>query len=114
MEVVASRPQGPEAETLRRFRQRVLDEPVVANPSFGVAPNPARDQVLLRYDFGDNATTTSAVLRDAVGRIVATIPLDGAMGQKAFDVAQLTPGTYLIQYLSATGLVGNVPLVIQQ
>lgn len=82
--------------------------------AFGVYPNPARDQVLLRYDFGDSATTTSAVLRDAVGRIVATIPLDGTMGQKAFDVAQLTPGTYLIQYFSAVGLAGSVPLVVQQ
>ncbi len=87
-----------------------------AQPSaaFGVYPNPSRDQVVLRYDFGDTATQLRAELRDAVGRIVASIPLDGARGQKVFDTTPFAPGTYLVQYLGANGLAGTVPLVIQR
>ena len=95
-------------------RQRASEPISVANSTFAVYPNPSRDQVVLRYDFGAQATQLRAELRDAVGRIVASIPLDGARGQTVFDTTPFAPGTYLVQYLGANGLAGTVPLVIQR
>ncbi len=114
---------GTTTDPGQRFVSRLLvselsvstPEPA-AQPSatFAVYPNPSRDQVVLRYDFGAQATQLRAELRDAVGRIVASIPLDGARGQKVFDTTPFAPGTYLVQYLGANGLAGTVPLVIQR
>ncbi len=109
----------PEQRFITRLNVQELSvgapaEPAQPSATFGVYPNPSRDQVVLRYDFGDTATQLRAELRDAVGRIVASIPLDGARGQMVFDVAHLMPGTYLIQYFSSAGLAGSVPLMVQQ
>jgi len=89
-----------------------MEEPTAA--AFGAYPNPTRDQVVLRYDFGAQPNRPHAVLRDLVGRVAATIPLDGARGHKPFDTTQLAAGTYLVQYFNGTELVGSVPLVIQR
>lgn len=97
-----------------RSRQRIVQQPATASGAFGVQPNPARNAVALRYDFGTLAGTAIAQIRDAAGRIIATIPLDGLQGQQNCDVSGVAPGAYVIQYFSGEQVLGNVPFVIQR
>lgn len=82
--------------------------------SFGIYPNPARDQLTLHYEQGAEAQVAVANLRDANGRMVGSIPLNANAGQHTLSVAHLAPGAYTVQYLSGNRVVGTVPFLIQR
>ena len=85
-----------------------------AAASFGIYPNPARDQLTLHYEQGAEAQVAVANLRDANGRLVGSIPLNASTGRHTLSVAHLAPGAYTAQYLSGNSVVGTVPFLIQR
>lgn len=82
--------------------------------AFSVQPNPARDHVVLRYDFGGPAPHARAVLRDSGGRILQHMQLRGERGQEHLTLADLANGSYVIQYFSGEQLVHSERFVIQR
>jgi hypothetical protein len=82
--------------------------------AFSVQPNPARDHVVLRYDFGGPAPHARAVLRDPGGRILQHMQLRGERGQEHLTLADLANGSYVIQYFSGEQLVHSERFVIQR
>ena len=82
--------------------------------AFSVQPNPARDHVVLRYDFGGPAPHARAVLRDPGGRILQDIQLRGGRGQQHLTLADLANGSYVIQYFSGEQLVHSERFVVQR
>jgi hypothetical protein len=82
--------------------------------AFSVQPNPARDHVVLRYDFGGPAPHARAVLRDPGGRILQHMQLRGERGQEHLTLADLANGSYVIQYFSGEQLVHSERFVVQR
>ncbi len=71
-----------------------------------VFPNPAREQITLRYDL-PAAMEAEAVLTDLMGRVVAVKSLVGREGELRFSTLQLPRGTYLMSIRTDKELVGR-------
>ncbi|MFZ1693707.1 MAG: T9SS type A sorting domain-containing protein [Flavobacteriales bacterium] len=82
--------------------------------AFSAHPNPATDQVVLRYAFGAQSGAAQALLRDASGRVVEAIALNGKQGQHAWGTERLAPGLYLVQFLNSSQVLHTQRLVIQR
>ena len=74
--------------------------------SLVVFPNPAREQVTLRYAL-PAAMEAEAVLTDLMGRVVAVQSLVGREGELHFSTRQLPRGTYLMSIRTDRELVGR-------
>lgn len=73
---------------------------------FWVAPNPARDQITIRFPEIAEGQTIRLQIRHLTGKVIATIPLQS--GQTSFDwnSSQLSEGIYLISF----GQEGQIPI----
>ncbi len=98
-----------------RSRQRDITVPNLAYGSYGLQPNPARQWVLFSYDRGDEgAAPGRIVVRDLLGRTMATLPMNGIQGQQVWDTQGVVPGTYLVEYRSGEQRLHMEKLIIQQ
>lgn len=70
-------------------------EDLMADSDLRVFPNPAREQVTLRYEF-PRPLQAEAVLMDMMGRPVSAQALPGAYGEVHFRTEGLPAGTYLL------------------
>lgn len=77
-----------------------------------VFPNPATDQVNLRYDFG-NATNLEVSISNSLGQVVLNRDLSNVIaGSLRFDVSQLAAGVYNLRITDGERLSVK-PLVIK-
>lgn len=97
---------------------RVLqDHPVSRNEAKGgaprlvVSPNPARGSATLTYDLPPGQAYR-LVLRDATGRVVRVVPLDGATGAHTLDLDGLPAGVWFCTAENAAGVVGVVKVAV--
>ncbi len=70
-------------------------ESTIESHTLTVYPNPAREQVTLRYDLSSRVVG-QVVLTDMMGRSLATKALEGTVGEISFQTNHLPAGTYLI------------------
>lgn len=103
-------PGTPKAAT-RAFD---LSAPVTTTDYFGVFPNPAQNWTTFNYAFALPQQSAGTILvRDAAGRVAATLPLAGQQGQQVFDTRALAAGVYLVEYTSGGKVVHTEKLVVQ-
>lgn len=81
-------------------------EDLLGESSMTVFPNPATDQITLRYDFV-RKVEGQAVLMDLMGRIIDAQDLTGTSGALNFQTASLPRGTYLVSIQTAHELVAR-------
>ncbi len=59
-----------------------------------VEPNPAKDWAAFNFTLPDVDSEGVIKISDVSGKIVATIPIAGAEGQKIWDTSKIKPGVY--------------------
>ncbi len=72
----------------------------IISPQLQAFPNPATDQVTLRFDLGDESQG-KLVLRDLTGKELGTTQVRDAQGEWVFSVNHLPAGTYMINMETA-------------
>lgn len=69
------------------------------NSDFRVFPNPAKDYIIAEYKMDENELSGVIKILDLHGRMLKSEPLKKKQNQQLIQVADLVPGTYLIQIL---------------
>ncbi|MBZ0206927.1 MAG: hypothetical protein K8H89_11425 [Flavobacteriales bacterium] len=116
---------GTVNDTLQRFVSRLLVQdmptsvteapPAENRTHFGIQPNPANG--LVRFNFetmdlkGKDGTIT---VREVTGKVVATLPMHGPIGQQVWDTRQVAPGTYLVEFRDSRQMLHAEKLIVQR
>jgi len=103
---------GPERKSLRSARDDQEKAPIAGHSALRLFPNPTNGTVTFRYDAEIPMDNAYIVVRDAVGREVARLPLGGA-NQLTWDARSARPGSYLVELVVGTGRVAVQRLVVQ-
>lgn len=74
-------------------------------------PNPAKQMLNIRYAFAEN-TPATAVLRDMLGRVVATVALEGSNGTTAINTENLASGAYSLSIIAADRTVASAKVMV--
>lgn len=77
-------------------RPETVEETPVATGLL-VFPNPANQTVSVNYRFGGTDATRQLVVYDMAGRKVSVVPVAGADGTQTLQVADWTPGVYVLR-----------------
>jgi hypothetical protein len=102
----------PKANRIRERREEPLSE---ASSAYGLQPNPARNWVAFNYNSSDGGPGNGQIIVRALdGRVITSILMNGAQGQRVWDTRGIAPGTYVVQYLRGEVLVHTEKLIIQQ
>lgn len=81
-------------------------EDLLGESSMTVFPNPARDQITLRYDLA-RPVEGKVILMDMMGRTIDAKELVGTTGDLNFQTSTLPRGTYLVSIQTANELVAR-------
>jgi len=103
---------GPERKSLRSARDDKEEAPIAGPSALRLFPNPTNGTVTFKYDAVAPMDKAHIVVRDAVGREVARLPLGGA-NQLTWDARNARPGTYLVELLTEAGRVAVQRLVVK-
>jgi len=83
----------PEINSQRK-RNPALNTENSKDYKFEVYPNPAYDYVIIDYELKTEDKNSLIQISDNTGRIIKTITLNSAIGQKVFDCKGMTSGLY--------------------
>ena len=85
--------------------------PLDDGPALSVFPNPASGTVTFVHDLGAPLRSARIVVRDALGREVARLPL-GAQDHTVWDTRGIPPGPYLVELHAGEGRIAVQRLVL--
>jgi hypothetical protein len=80
--------------------------------AFIIAPNPASDHTLIRYQLPDATGIASLVVRNALGSVVQEHALSGNGSGFVLDLSAMVPGAYTCSLMSPTGTLRTARLVV--
>ena len=112
-------------DTSQRFISRVYleDTPTVVQEKptpvehgeYRIQPNPARGWAAFNYDRKEIAPENGLIIvREITGRVVATLPMQGPIGQQVWDTRGVSPGVYMVEFRSGGHLLHTEKLIVQQ
>jgi hypothetical protein len=82
--------------------------------SYGVLPNPARGWAAFNYDRKEVAPGDGTItVREVTGKVVATLPMHGPIGQQVWYTRSVAPGTYLVEFRNAKEALHTEKLIVQ-
>lgn len=77
--------------------------------------DPARGWAAFNYDRKDIAPVDGIItVREITGRVVATLPMQGPIGQQVWDTRQVAPGSYMVEFRVDGKLLHAEKLIVQQ
>jgi len=85
--------------------------PLDDGPAFSMFPNPANGTVTFVHDAGAPLRNARIIVRDALGREVARLPLAG-QDRTVWDTRGIPPGPYLVELLDDAGRIAVQRLVL--
>ena len=119
----ASYTDGTTTDPSQRFVSRLLvselttavqDPAAPSGKLFTLQPNPAQGSVTFVYNNPRMASAQgSIVVRDLVGRVIISLPMNNQQGQQTWGLQAVSPGTYLVQYLAGGQVLHTEKLLVQ-
>lgn len=85
----------------------------IRRSAFSVAPNPAHDQLTLRYRFADEVGSGSLCLRDVIGRMVLQERLSGGEGSAVLPTGSIGRGVYVLEVRGDGQLVHKEKILLE-
>ncbi|MBK7295976.1 MAG: T9SS type A sorting domain-containing protein [Flavobacteriales bacterium] len=86
---------------------------IETKPSLHVFPNPAETYVTFGYKLESAPTKAFLTVKDATGRMIATIPISLIQAQVAYDPRDLAKGLYTVELSNDGTLISSEKLVLQ-
>jgi hypothetical protein len=115
---------GTVNDTLQRFVSRLLVQdmptsvteapPAENSAHYSIMPNPARGWAAFNYNRKEVAPGDGMItVREVTGKIVATLPMQGPIGQQVWDTRSVAPGAYMVEFRDAKQLLHAEKLIVQ-
>ena len=91
------------------------DEMPPAPSSYTIMPNPARGWAAFNYDRKEIMPENgSIIVREITGRVVATLPMQGPIGQQVWDTRSVAAGAYMVEFRVGEHLLHPEKLIVGQ